>query len=304
MRGRNLLIVGAAVFFGLIAVYLANAYFSGYESRQEQTAQDQRMVRIVVASQDMEFGAPLTSTNTRLANWPSDSIPAGAFTSIEDATRGGRVALRPIVAGEAVLANRVSGEGGRATLASVLPEELRAVSIPVNEVAGVGGFVRAGDVVDVMLTRQIPGEGAGTTDKMTTVVLENVLVLAVDQTANENETEPTIGKTATLQTDLYGSQKLALATQIGTLSMALRNVENQVVGSTRAVLPRDLGGEGIYIPARQRSAAISPQPVASAPRERSTSASTPAPVRYRGPSMTVVRGVESQDYRVKRYGGY
>src|SRR3546814_12651006 len=91
--------------------------------------------------------------------------------------RGGRVALRPIAIGEPILADKVSGEGGRATLASILPEELRAVTIPVNQVTGVGGFVRAGDVVDVLLTRQIPGDGAGREDKMTTVVLENIYVL-------------------------------------------------------------------------------------------------------------------------------
>src|SRR3546814_5491485 len=87
-----------------------------------------------------------------------------------------------------ILAGKVSGEGGRATLASIIPEELRAVSIPVNQVSGVAGFVRAGDVVDVMLTRQIPGDGSTQQDKMTTVVLENVYVLAIDQVRSEEHT--------------------------------------------------------------------------------------------------------------------
>src|SRR3546814_6913619 len=111
-----------------------------------------------------------------------------------------------------ILAGKVSGEGGRATLASILPEELRAVSIPVNQVTGVAGFVRAGDVVDVMLTRQIPGEGAQRDDKMTTVVLENVYVLAIDQIANENETEPTVGQTATRSAEHTSELKTLMRT--------------------------------------------------------------------------------------------
>nr|WP_298930155.1 Flp pilus assembly protein CpaB [uncultured Erythrobacter sp.] len=300
MRGRNLLIIGGAIALGLVAVFLLNSYFSGYEQQQEQAAQSEQLSRIVVATQPIAFGTPITSTNTRLANWPSNAVPEGAFGTIEAATQGGRVALRPLVAGEPVLANKVSGEGGRASLAAALPDDLRAVSIPVNAIAGVGGFVRAGDVVDVMLTRQIPGEGATPTDKMTTVVLENVQVLATDQSANDNETAAAVATTATLQTDLIGSQKLALATQIGTLSLTLRNVENQIVGGTRAVVPRDLGGAGIYIPARGTRRAPAPSS-RSAPQRGSNSTSS-APRRPSGPSMTVVRGTEAQDYRVNRNG--
>ncbi len=303
MKGRNLLIIGGAVFLALIAVFLVNSYFSGYERQQEAVAQNEGTSRIVVVTQDMGFGTAVTTTNVRLANWPAGSVPAGAFTSIEDAMQGGRVALRPMVVGEPVLAAKVSGEGGRASLGSLLPEDMRAVSIPVNAVAGVGGFVRAGDVVDVMLTRQIPGDGAERTDQMTTVVLENVQVLAIDQVADENATEPTIGQTATLQTDIYGSQKLSLATQIGSLSLALRNIENQTVGATAPVLARDLGGAGIVIPERRRSAVRVSAPSA-APRAQRSSSTSRAPARPRGPSMTVVRGVESENYQVKRNGGF
>lgn len=303
MKGRNLLIIGAAVFLAAIAVFLANSYFSGYERQQEQIAQSESVSRIVVASQEMGFGTAINTTNVRLTNWPAGSVPEGAFTSVEDAVRGGRVALRPIVIGEPVLAAKVSGVDGRASLGSLLPEGMRAVSIPVNAVAGVGGFVRAGDVVDVMLTRQIPGGGAERTDQMTTVVLENVQVLAIDQVADENDTNPVVAQTATLQTDIYGSQKLSLATQIGALSLALRNVENQTVGATATVLPRDLGGAGIFIPERNRGR-VAPAPAARSASARSSGSATRAPSRPRGPTMTVVRGVESENYQVKRNGGF
>lgn len=293
MRGRNLLIIGLAVFLGLIAVYLANSYFSGVEQQQAREAEQNQMARIVVASQDFQFGTPLATTNIRMANWPANSVPQGAFQSVEEATRGGRVALRPIVIGEPILNSKVSGEGGRATLSAILPEELRAVSIPVNQVTGVGGFVRAGDVVDVLLTRQIPGDGAQGDDRMTSVVLENVLVLAIDQIADENQTEPAVGQTATVQTDILGAQKLTLARQVGALSLALRNVENQDVGGTRTVTPSDLGGAGFFIPARDAGVGAAPAAAGGAPATR----------RPRGPTMSIVRGVEATTYEVKRKGG-
>ena len=299
MRGRNLLIGGLAVFIALIAVYLANSYFSGIQEQQEREAQANQMAQIVVATQDFEFGTQLTGTNLRLANWPANSVPEGAFVSVEEATRGGRVALRPIAVGEPILADKVSGEGGRATLASILPEELRAVSIPVNQVTGVGGFVRAGDVVDVLLTRQIPGDGADRNDQMTNVVLENVLVLAIDQVADENATDPKVGNTATLQTDITGAQKLVLAGQIGSLSLVLRNVENQLVGSTETITPSDLGGAGFYIPARDSGGGSS---VAAAPA--ASSGVVTLPRRPSGPTMSVIRGTEPTTYEVKRKGGF
>lgn len=304
MRGRNLIILGIAIVAGLFAVYLANTYFSSAEEREERLAEERQMARIAVATQDVAFGQPITDTNTRLVNWPASSVPVGAFTSVEDATAGGRVALRPITVGEPILASKVSGNDGRATLASNLPEDMRAVAIPVDNVAGVGGFVRPGDVVDVLLTRQIPGEGSAATDKMTTVVLENILVLASGLVADEQNTEPTVTQTATLQTDLFGAQKLALAREVGTFTLALRNVENQEVGATETVVTRDLGGEGLRIYGRRGSsnAVSGSQPVinlaaSSAGSSRQTAR---APRRPSGPTMSIVRGTETESYEVER----
>ncbi len=294
MGGRNLLIIGLAVFIGLIAVFLANSYFTGFQEEQQRQAEENRLERIVVATQEFQFGAPLTTTNMRLANWPASSVPQGAFVSIEEATRGGRVALRPIAIGEPILSSKVSGEGGRATLSALLPEELRAVSIPVNQVTGVAGFIRVGDVVDVLLTRQIPGDGADADDRMTNVVLENVMVLAIDQVASENATDPQVGQTATVQTDLVGAQKLTLARQIGALSLVLRNVENQDVGSTRVITKSDLGASGYFIPETNTNA--QPAPAANA-------GAGLAPRRPSGPTMSIIRGTEPTTYQVKRNGG-
>ncbi|MFC4293528.1 Flp pilus assembly protein CpaB [Novosphingobium tardum] len=307
---RNLIILGIAIVLGLFAVLFANSYFSGVERRQAQVAQEQQLARIVVASQPLAFGSKLTPDNLKLANWPASSVPVGAFSSLEQAMKDGRVALRPIVPGEPVLADKVSGTDGRATLAANLPEGMRAVSIPISNVTGVSGFALPGTTVDVLLTRQIPGGGSEAQDIMSDVVLENKQILAIDQLADEKTGEPKVGATATLQVDLLDAQKLAVAQKIGTLSLALRNVENQVPGALTTVTAADLGGARLYKAARSQPAPAAPAPTFlglpaqfSAALAGANAARKPVLPRIMGNSMTVIRGTESADYPVGNLGG-
>lgn len=301
MQQRNILTIGIAIFLGLIAVFMANAYFSGVETKQAQIAEQQRMARIVVATQGLAFGAPLSVQNVRLVNWPADSIPEGAFTSVQEATKN-RVALRPIVPGEPVLASKVSGTNGRATLSANLPIGQLAYAIPISDVAGVGGFVRPGDVVDVLLTRQIPGSGSTGADKMSTVVLEAVPVLGIDQVQDEAKTEPAVGRTATLQVDTIGAQKLALSTQMGTLTLALRNVGDQALGSHPTLTSRDIGPgrfiagpRNLTVPTYGYRASGAPA-MAVAPRlPVPGQPSTTSLPQFVGPRMIIVRGVKSSE---------
>ena len=143
---------------------------------------------------------------------------------------------------------------------------------------------------------------------MTTVVLENVLVLASGLVADEQNTEPTVSQTATLQTDLFGAQKLALAREVGTFTLALRNVQNQEVGATETVVTRDLGGENLRIYGRRGSSNAAPaasQPVINLTPamlgSRTQAARASAPTRRpSGPTMSIVRGTETQSYEVER----
>lgn len=301
MGGRNFIFLLIAIGVGAVAVLLANSYFSGMEQRQERIAQEQKLARIVVATQPLEFGAALTAQNLRLQNFPENSVPQGAFRSVEDATKGGRVALRPIVPGEPVLADKVSGSGGRAVLAANLPEGMRAASISVSAVTGVSGFVRPGDIVDVILTRRIPG-GTDAQDMMNDVILEKIKVLAVDQVASEQATDPAVGKTAVLEVDLLGAQKLALAERIGQLSLALRNVESQDPEALTTVTARDLGTMGAYSAARPRRAQTAPMrsPPLLVYRDEEPASK---PARQHGPTMTVYRGVEPTEETVGHLGG-
>jgi pilus assembly protein CpaB len=292
MRGRNLVLLGIALAIGLIAVFLANSYFSGVEERQKRLAAEQKLSRIVVASQELAFGSPLSEQNLRLVNWPTNSVPVGAFTSTSAAMSGGRVALRPIVVGEPVLASKVSGVDGRATLSANLPPGKLAFAVPISDVSGVGGFVRPGDRVDVLLTRPIPG-APNPTDKMTDVILEAIPVLGVDQVADEKATTPTISKTATLEVDTFGAQKLALGIQLGTLSLALRNVADQTAGQRPTLIPRYLSSANLIrppLPAHAQSA------MGARPRRARLSTMRKGSIR---PKMTVFRGSQASDYEVQ-----
>lgn len=291
MEKRNLIIVGVAIVIGLFAVYIANSWFTGREVQQERVAQEQGLVRVAVASRALEFGAPIASDTVALENWPAESVPDGAITDLDRILNGRNVAIRPIARGEPILISRISD---RAILSANLPDNMRAVTIPVNAVSGVAGFVFPGDVVDIFLTRQIPGDGATSDDQMTTVIIENVQVLAVDRRASENATEPEVGDTATVLVDQFAAQRLTLATEIGKLSLALRNVEDQMMGTTRVATSRDLGGAGFYIADRgNRSPGASSAPVAFVERPAGSQSVAAIPNRPSGPSMLVYRGTEA-----------
>jgi len=301
MQGRNIAIIAVALFFGLIAVYLGNVYFKAVDQNQQRVAQEQQLSRIVVASQDMPFGTQLGVSNLRMANWPTSSMPSGAFTSLDQATKGNRIAVRPMVAGEPVLASKVSGANGRATLSATLPPGKVAYTIPINDVSGDGGFVRPGDLVDVLLTRPIPGDGAGANDKMADVVLKAVPVLGIDLVSDESQTKPVSAKTATLLVDTRGAQKLALSIQLGALSLALRNVADQQAGIVPTVTTRQLSATNIYFPAKR---VIAPAPAMAALAARwPRRLAAPAILGLHRPgesTITIVRSTIPSDYEVQR----
>lgn len=302
MQNRNIFIVIGALVIAAFGVLLLNAYLTGVEQRAVTTAKSQEVTRIVVATQSLDFGDKLSPENVRLQNFPANSVPQGAFPTIRAALAENRVVLRPIVPGEPILADKVSGASGRAVLAAKLPEGMRAIAIPLNDVTGVSGFVRPGDTVDVLLTRQIPGDGAEASDLMSDIILERVKVLAIDQVFRESDTEAKVGKTAVLEVDPLQAQKLAIGTKLGTLSLALRNVESVETAEGRTLTNRDVGNSRLYI--RQRStASAAPQQPATSSIVQASQAVRPIPAVPTGPSMTIIRGVEGQDYPVSRLGG-
>lgn len=317
LSSRNMLIVAIAAFIGIIAVILTNSYLSGAEKQQANVAEQGRLLQIAVARVPLEYGDALTAENIRMVSWPSTSMPIGAFQSPKGLYGGEpRIVLRPIEVGEPILPNKITGFGGRASLAELLETDMRAVAVRINDVAGVAGFVLPGDRVDVLLTRtpKLDGE-LGEVEPVTDILLQNVGVLAIDQSPNEKKTDPTVGKTATLTVDQKGAQKLALAGQVGTLSLALRNAANQDEFMPQTVGTRDLGqgnaGVSLYAGSGERSSAAPAfssdpfpypaQPIAANGRG-AVVASRSRPANSVG--VEIVRGTASTNYDVTRQGDY
>ena len=239
MRFSTIVMIGFAVLFGLLAVFIAQSWLNSQaEMRMRSLEANRKPIEtqtIVVASRPLRFGAELTSSSLREIAWPENAVPAGAFAKISDLLAAGRrVVLTAIEANEPVLSSKVTGPGQRATLSAVIADGMRAVTIRVNDVDGVAGFVLPGDRVDVALTRQ--ADKNNTND----VVIQSVKVLAIDQVADERTDKPSIARAVTLEVNSKDAQKIALAATVGTLSLMLRRAGEAKGVNTRRVTLGDL----------------------------------------------------------------
>jgi len=232
--------VAFAVVFGLLAVFVAQSWLNRQaELRLKHMEAAQKPLpgrTVVVAAAPLRFGMALSPQNLREVSWPQEAIPAATFGSIPQLMVGGkRIVLASIEANEPVLASKVTGPGQRATLSAVIGAGMRAITIRVNDVEGVAGFVLPGDHVDVLLTRQ-PDKHSGNTD----VVLQNAKVLAIDQLADDSSEKPAVVKAVTLEVETVSARKLSLAASLGTLSLVLRKAGEASVEGTRRISVGDL----------------------------------------------------------------
>ncbi|MBX9841929.1 MAG: Flp pilus assembly protein CpaB [Xanthobacteraceae bacterium] len=242
MRKSTIVMIAFAVMFGLLAVFVAQTWLnSAAEQRMKSLEANKKPVStrtIVVAAKPLRFGNEVTRDHLREVAWPEASLPAGSFAKADEILASGkRVALAAVEPNEPVLASKMTGPGQRATLSAMIRDGLKAVTIRVNDVDGVGGFVLPGDHVDVSLTRQID-KGNATSE----VVLQYVRVLAVDQIADERFEKPAVVKAVTLEVDAGGGQKLSLAASVGTLSLMLRKAGEANNQYTRRITLSDLSG--------------------------------------------------------------
>lgn len=280
MRANTMLMIGLAVVFGAIAVFLSNFWLN---ARQPEAAVAGINVHaedmVVVAATPLRFGDQLTPENLREIPWTAGALPAGAYhrtAELLDAKLGERQVLTAIGANEPILAWKVTGPGQRATLSAVLAQGMKAVSIRVNDVQGVAGFVLPGDRVDVMLSRSQNDQA------FVDVLLQNIKVLAIDQTADDKKENPTVAKSVTVEVSTLDAQKLTLAASVGQLSLALREVAANTGEATQRVSLSDLGGTSLALPA---PAAPAPAPAAIATKPTHA-------------SIDVYRGTQLQTYEV------
>lgn len=239
MRKSTLVMMACAVLFGLLAVFVAQAWLNHQNELRMRAMDVQKPAlptrTVVVANAALRFGNALSPGSLREVAWPEGGVPAGTFASINELLSGKRIVLASIEPSEPILASKITGPGQKATLSAIIRDGMKAVTIRVNDVDGVAGFVLPGDHVDVLVTRQ-PEKNNSNTD----VVLQNVRVLAIDQLADDATDKPMVAKAVTLEVDTIAAQRLSLAGSVGALSLALRKAGELTAESTRRVSLIDL----------------------------------------------------------------
>jgi pilus assembly protein CpaB len=204
---------------------------------------------VIVAAVPLRFGTELTADALAEAQWPAASVPPGSFASREALLSAGgkRTVLSSIGKNEPILASKVTGPGQRGSLSAVIDDGKRAITVRVDDVVGVAGFVQPDDHVDVLLTRNerqaLPTQATVTETAFTSVLLQDVRVLAIDQLADRgSQARP--AKAVTIEVTTQDAQKVALAASVGQLSLALRQAGSSSTGSFRRVELGDLNNKG------------------------------------------------------------
>ena len=212
-RSRLLLI-------GVVALALgAFASFVVYRNLQSRTGSNNAPgVDVVIATGDIQVGAKIEDKDVKVVRFPSGDLPPSCFHQKSSVV--GRGVVLPIAKGEFVLPLKLAGENAGYGLPSLIPPGMRAVSVRVNEVVSVAGFVLPGTRVDVLLT----GNPSGASEQQTTTVLENVAVIATGQRLERNSAgDPQMTPVITLLVSPDDAQKLTLASTQGRIQLALRN---------------------------------------------------------------------------------
>lgn len=294
MRLRSILTLFLALVLGGVAVLLARAWLERTEPTAVAAQQPaMALTKVVVARTTLFFGNRINAEQLREVSWPADSVPPGAFTSTDELVAGEepRTVLRTIEANEPVLASKISGAGEKATLSAIITEEMRAMTIRVNDVVGVAGFIVPGDRVDVLLTRD--DETGKEKNEITDILLQNIKVLGIDQLANDSQEKPVVVQAVTVEVSPEQSQKLTLASQVGSLTLALRNVLDAEAEIARTVSVRDL-----------RVGEVN-DAVANGTPEKAKTKVARAPGKPVDPlaSVRIFRALNGSEYKVEKEGG-
>lgn len=265
---RATAVLALSLVVGLGATMMAAAWV--------QQKGDAAINQVAVAAVDIELGSRLNSQMVKLVSWPSGNVPAGSFASVDELTD--RVVKTSVLRGEAVLDAKLAPVGTKGGLSAVIKEGNRAMTVRVNDVVGVAGFALPGNYVDVVVSTQQDGGGAGGDGKqISKIVLDRILVLAVAQEANRDETKPKVVSAVTLEVTPAQAEKLDLARSVGTLSLVLRNQIDSALVDTIGITKRQLlVGEPLLV-------AAAPQ---AAPRHRSVA----SPAAPRRDCVVVIKG--------------
>ncbi|MBW3660053.1 MAG: Flp pilus assembly protein CpaB [Gemmatimonadetes bacterium] len=212
--------------------------------------------RVVVAARDLELGRVLTSADVKVVDWPARFVPPGYAGTVDAVV--GRGLIQHVSANEPLLAAKLATKEEGGGLPIVIPEGKRAVSVKVDEVIGVAGFIRAGTRVDVLVTLNPTNEREEAASRL---VLQNVQVLAAGQEYKRDvDGEPQTVTVITLLVSPEEAETLTLSSTEGRIQLALRNTLDQAEVETDGVKAKTLVGAAVVAPA-PRTARRSSAPV-------------------------------------------
>jgi pilus assembly protein CpaB len=214
MKARTILTLTVSLGMAGLAAMMANTWITqrlGAAEQKEQTDQ------VVAAAADIPVGTKLAATHLKMIALPQESITEANYTQIEDVL--GRVVTQPLYAGEILVEKRLTEHADGSPLAAVIEKGKRALTVRVNDVIGVAGFLLPSSRVDVVSTKRAAG-GRSTESK---TIVENLKVLAVDQTVNSDKNEPVVVRAVTLEVSPKQAEQIVKATEEGKVQLTLRN---------------------------------------------------------------------------------
>jgi len=254
------------MFLGLAVAVVLAFLLSSFVYRQfKQASSVKPMVtqHIVVAAAPLQLGTRVDASNLRLIPWPADQPVVGMFTRIEDCAN--RALITPVAANELILDSKLAAKASGGGLSATIPEGMRALSVAVNDVVAVAGFVMPGTMVDVLVTGRLSGGTRGGEENITRTILENVRVLAAGQKIEQDrEGKPQTVPVITLLVSPEDAAKLAMASTEGKIQLALRNtVDSKKVEPPSVFEAALFSGTGVIAaPAPKRTAVVKPAPAA------------------------------------------
>jgi pilus assembly protein CpaB len=256
---RFLIVISASLLWALVVAAGFYRWTSGAGRRANAAGREKLLV---VASQMLPMGATLDSGMLKRRSVPERLFPAGGFSRLEDVL--GRSVTSPIQPDEAIVEARIAARGSGIGVAPLIPPGMRAISVRVNDVVGVAGFVLPGMRVDVLVTGNLPNGGA-----MSRTILENIAVLSAGQILQPDAKNNAItAPVVTLLVTPAEAEVLTLANTEGHLQLVLRNATDRQLATTQGYRIQQLYNESTPI-------AISPAKPASSAKPRKLSAAPP-----------------------------
>ncbi len=213
--GKPSILIGVGVFIALAAFFMTYSYLSGQSDGVVEQKVEYRQV--AVAAVDVARGDLIDADHVKIVDWPAHAVPEGAVSDPEQIL--GKVARIALLANEPITENKLAKNRSSSLLSMLLPAGRRAMSVKVNEVTGISGFVGPGSHVDVLMSvRERDDEPA-----KSKIILQGIAVLAIDQTIEQVDNDPSVVNTVTLDVSPAQSEVLTLAANEGSLQLALRN---------------------------------------------------------------------------------